>query len=880
MRHMKRVRSGRRLLFESLESRQLLTTLTHTEMDQFIIELINRARANPEAEAARLGIGLNDGLGSPTNPNPISTAPKQPLAVNELIYTAAVGHSNDMVERNYFNHISPENKGPGHRLQQAGYPYTTWAENIAYTYDLQQFHDLLFKSPGHRANILRESVREIGVGIVLRDGRFTGTEKFATRQGDAFFTGVVFSDRVVADEFYSLGESLPGVTITAERPGAPILTTVTGPSGAYSLAAPPGTYKIRAAGPGLASPLVLNDVVIGTANVKVDFMVPIVQIGPDAWETNDTAATASVLTGQELYLTDLTIHSREDLDYFRWTSPWPGPTTFTLELERDQGDLDLVILDPLGNVLGESRSETDREVVTLAVAPEQPLTVLVLGYEQALHGNYRLRISGPPQAPAPIARPDRTFTGRATPVAIAVLANDDAPESQLQADRVRITQAPVVGEAVWNEAQRRMIYTPPAQFRGMVEFQYVVENEQGTPSPATSVRVSVLDQHSAPWQNPLEPLDVNADQMVTSIDALQVINSLNTRSARLLPLPLLSDEFPSPYLDVDGDDYATPLDVLHLINALNSGQASGARFLRPEQPQLPMLEATNETGLALDRVITQSLVTLEQGRFLPQQHQLWIANPDNGQRVIAQTHVVTLHEDGSAADVEVTFPVSMAVGEHQTLHLQRRSGSSSLRPMHPPAGLNLTAGNDLLVARLHGADGHLYEANLLAQALGSRVGQVDNRWEEVYEFQATLTPSAPETPAPPQLWQLRTWITVRRDEPVAGLRILLEPSTDIPAGGFEGSPDLLFNKLELGVKQLLLAWVQRPGVTEQPTRQVGERIWTDALPTREAPQSADDLLGTLLAFELAPPHPPAAMERAAQYAASPPRFVVVPNPQP
>ncbi len=33
-----------------------------TAHEQYFLELVNRARANPGAEAARLGLGLNDGL--------------------------------------------------------------------------------------------------------------------------------------------------------------------------------------------------------------------------------------------------------------------------------------------------------------------------------------------------------------------------------------------------------------------------------------------------------------------------------------------------------------------------------------------------------------------------------------------------------------------------------------------------------------------------------------------------------------------------------------------------------------------------------------------------------------------------------------------------
>ena len=49
-----------------------------TAFEQYFLELVNRARLDPAAEAARLGIGLNDGLAAGT----ITTAAKAPLAFN------------------------------------------------------------------------------------------------------------------------------------------------------------------------------------------------------------------------------------------------------------------------------------------------------------------------------------------------------------------------------------------------------------------------------------------------------------------------------------------------------------------------------------------------------------------------------------------------------------------------------------------------------------------------------------------------------------------------------------------------------------------------------------------------------------------------------
>ena len=66
---------------DPLEIRLLLTAPTLTDSEQYMLELINRARANPAAEATRYGIGLNDDV---LPADTISTSPKQPLAPQQL----------------------------------------------------------------------------------------------------------------------------------------------------------------------------------------------------------------------------------------------------------------------------------------------------------------------------------------------------------------------------------------------------------------------------------------------------------------------------------------------------------------------------------------------------------------------------------------------------------------------------------------------------------------------------------------------------------------------------------------------------------------------------------------------------------------------------
>ena len=81
----------------------------------------------------------------------------------------------------------------------------------------------------------------------------------------------------------------------------------------------------------------------------------------------------------------------------------------------------------------------------------------------------------------------------------------------------------------------------------------------------------MVDFENHPWRNPRNALDVNIDEQVSPLDALQIINVLNARGASELPVPPPSHDLPPPLLDVTGDDRVSPLDALQVINYLNAG---------------------------------------------------------------------------------------------------------------------------------------------------------------------------------------------------------------------------------------------------------------------------------------------------------------------
>lgn len=87
------------------------------------------------------------------------------LRVDERLVAAARGHSEDMAERDYFDHTSPDGDGPGERAREAG--YQEWSgENIAMGYPTAEaVVDGWMDSDGHRANILNCESVATGVGV-------------------------------------------------------------------------------------------------------------------------------------------------------------------------------------------------------------------------------------------------------------------------------------------------------------------------------------------------------------------------------------------------------------------------------------------------------------------------------------------------------------------------------------------------------------------------------------------------------------------------------------------------------------------------------------------------------------------------------------------
>lgn len=100
---------------------------------------------------------------------------------NEKLATAASRHSADMVAKDYFSHTAPDGSDPGDRITAAGYRWSTYGENIAKGQrSAADVMDSWMKSPGHRANILNCSFKEIGVGVQDSSAGPVWTQAFGT----------------------------------------------------------------------------------------------------------------------------------------------------------------------------------------------------------------------------------------------------------------------------------------------------------------------------------------------------------------------------------------------------------------------------------------------------------------------------------------------------------------------------------------------------------------------------------------------------------------------------------------------------------------------------------------------------------------------------
>ncbi len=326
-----------------LEGRTLLSVAADagpTPAEQYMLELVNNARANPKAEAARLvSLAQTDpilksavgSLGVDLNAFTQlmgSYSPLPPLAFNTRLTQGALDHDLAMVAANsqvhsstgYLTNASVATASDGQVYYPTGTGAWSTGENIfAYSQAVgsrqeQDYINYFYEgfmldwgNPGfgHLKNIMapgpaeasatgHPAYSEIGIGLLtnvqpttpstlagFNVGPAVMTQEFGYRAGNAFLTGVAYSD-ANHDQQYEMGEGLGWVTITAVGQGGQgTYQAQTWSSGGYSLALPAGTYTVTATG-NLAAPQTVT-VTIGQDNV--------------GWDVHSGGATQAPTTG-------------------------------------------------------------------------------------------------------------------------------------------------------------------------------------------------------------------------------------------------------------------------------------------------------------------------------------------------------------------------------------------------------------------------------------------------------------------------------------------------------------------------------------------------------------------------------------------------------
>ena len=267
---------------ERLEQRIVPTAVTAYE--QYFLELINRARQDPVTEAARLGIDLNEGLPAGT----LAPGARQPLALNDALQASIEGHLQDELANNYFSHTGSDGSPPDARIVAAGYTGSfSLGENLGIgatggSANLTQlvtsaYQNLFLDSNepgrGHRINLLDGDFQEVGSAV--QTGTYQGGavidvgNDFGVRPGNAFVTGVVYTDAVTANNFYDVGEGVGGVTVSVTSSTGTTYHTTANAAGGYQIDLPNGTYTMTFSGTGISSPIAKTFTISGL-NVEVD----------------------------------------------------------------------------------------------------------------------------------------------------------------------------------------------------------------------------------------------------------------------------------------------------------------------------------------------------------------------------------------------------------------------------------------------------------------------------------------------------------------------------------------------------------------------------------------------------------------------------------
>jgi hypothetical protein len=300
--------------FSSANAQTQYSIGSPTNEQQYMVELINRARADANAEAARLGLsGPQEGppmLNGQVWNIPITV---QPLSWNPMLLNAAQGQADVLNNGDQFfsgqdphsypngtsspqmriaaagystaNYTGPTNGGafPGpedifEAVAQGSGPFT--GANLVAA--VLQGHNGLYTDQtvpgrGHRMTTTLGFFREIGIGMTAGTDNGQGqtwdsiyiVQDFGTQTNSTpFVTGVVYQD-TNGNGFYDPGEGIGGVRVDVSGSN---FFAVTSSSGGYSVpVAGDGSYTVTFSGGGVTTTQ-RNVTVANSLNAKIDYI--------------------------------------------------------------------------------------------------------------------------------------------------------------------------------------------------------------------------------------------------------------------------------------------------------------------------------------------------------------------------------------------------------------------------------------------------------------------------------------------------------------------------------------------------------------------------------------------------------------------------------
>jgi Ca2+-binding RTX toxin-like protein len=243
--------------------------------EQYIIELVNRARLDPVGEAKRIGVPYDDPRW------PIADAPVQPLAVDPALVDAVRtrAHKNFGGDWDPYRTADQRAREAGYEFVGEGHAWDTLVQYITYNdlaRDLDFFWSTIYWGDSARF-LLGAKFREIGAGHergTFSNG-YTGNVSGFSVAWDGrpayFLTGVVYDDGPIADGRYSIGEGRGGVTVTLSGADREESSSISRDPGGYDLVLGAGNAKVVFSGDGLAAPVEATFTATG-ANVKIDLV--------------------------------------------------------------------------------------------------------------------------------------------------------------------------------------------------------------------------------------------------------------------------------------------------------------------------------------------------------------------------------------------------------------------------------------------------------------------------------------------------------------------------------------------------------------------------------------------------------------------------------